>query len=163
MNKQDAVIKLENVNRRIDRNRHAIDCAKADNEAMRGLVAQLQAFIDAPEKPGSLLPICAFEKETRMQFPVPFPNHNPDKWAEAFMTFIELRQQPGSEAPIDGKRQWTCDDTDDLETGSSIIQSALKSMQLIPCFDTQVDYQSAIKTIGADRILQMVHTFQGVE
>lgn len=83
------------------------------------------------------------------------------KYAEAFSTFLALRQQPNS-VPVSGQTQFQVDVGMDGKTIGVVQFNALsaKLSNLSPCFTTKEAAQAAIDSISPIKILAMYRTFQ---
>ncbi|OWT55252.1 hypothetical protein [Candidimonas nitroreducens] len=88
-------------------------------------------------------------------------------YARAIDTMLRLRHQPGTESPSN-KIQATIEvERGDDQSVASIYVTVRedvcnKTRGISPCFDTKEHAQSAIDTIGADRILEMFKTFHHI-
>lgn len=92
-----------------------------------------------------------------------FPNAAlASKYAEAFSTFLLLRQQPNSVA-ASSQTQYQIDVSNDGKSLTAAMVGPMigvKLSNLSPCFTTKEAAQAAIDTVGASRILAMYRTFQ---
>jgi hypothetical protein len=80
-----------------------------------------------------------------------------DAYADALLTLLDLRRQPGSEAAVDGKRQWYITATG--EAGNWTTQHKLQI--LCPMFDSEASAFAAKEAVGWERIKKTMDTLHG--
>jgi hypothetical protein len=80
-------------------------------------------------------------------------------YAEALTTFILLRKQPGSEAAVSGKEQWTFQPEGATLESLYCNEYEYKICSISPWFSSEKAAYEAIKSLGAERILSMFKAF----
>ncbi len=81
-------------------------------------------------------------------------------WADAISTLIELRRQPGSEAPKEGVAQWVIERDLGVESWAVYYN---KIERISPAFSTEEQARAAIDKIGRELLMQMFNTLHGVK
>lgn len=88
-------------------------------------------------------------------------------WGRALETFMRLKGNPFAVPVIEDKSQYCISP---YHRGSfefviaidCLTRSVYKCGSLSPCFEKEIDAKQAIKDIGADNLLHMFKTFQGI-
>lgn len=159
--------------------------AKARIETIEQELAALRQIIDAP---GALLPspgvhtgetywvlgsntprgfiprpFGAEHVEDYSALPNMFTNEEVARaYAEAIVTFLLLRRQPGTEPANNEELQWQIvPDTVSVVCDSTVSLSR-KVARISPCFESYDKANAAISTIGRDQITRMYRTFHHV-
>jgi hypothetical protein len=79
-------------------------------------------------------------------------------YAEAFNTMLDLRRQPGGEAAVDEKCQWSIRGDGSI---GSFNRLWVKIEMICPMFDSEASALAARKAVGWDRIEKMMNTLHG--
>lgn len=132
-------------------------------DALEKEAKALRKIIEAPEKIGSLLE--PFRGTFLKMWPVRMSeNENiSNNYYGALQTFILLRQQEGSEVPLDGEMQYLIRLNKDRGLYVDVWQRIGNKVTAIsPCFRTVDHAEKAINFIGKENIIHMFKTFHGI-
>lgn len=134
--------------------------ARAQLAALEQWRAALLQVIEAPDEAVEKKPLLDHSFAAELVYPANrlLESRVSKAYEEAINTLLDLRRQPGSEAPIDGKRQWFINGA-----GHAVSRfgNEYKICMVCPPFGTQESAEAARDVVGLDRVLRMYNTLHG--